>query len=117
MNLARLLGGQPFFAGETISLADLQVAPALAFFTTTPEWTALGAPYQNLVEWLTRMEARPNMKATTWESGYQDGHRGVIGRLATLAPGGDSRRRTVSNRCCAATPGHESAPAGPPEPA
>jgi glutathione S-transferase len=65
--LARLLGEQGFFAGETLSLADLQVAPALAFFTETPEWQGLGAPHQNLVEWLMRMEARPSMKATTWE--------------------------------------------------
>src|SRR5258705_11880919 len=44
--LARLLGGQPFFAGETISLADFIVAPQLAFFTQTPELTALGVPAQ-----------------------------------------------------------------------
>jgi len=65
--LARLLGGQPFFAGETISLADFIVAPQLAFFTQTPEWPALGAPHKNLVAWLARMEARPSFKATTWE--------------------------------------------------
>ena len=34
--LARLLGEQPFFAGEAISLADLLVAPQLAFFRMTP---------------------------------------------------------------------------------
>ncbi|MEA3197344.1 MAG: glutathione S-transferase [Gammaproteobacteria bacterium] len=65
--LARLLGGQSYFAGETLSLADLQVAPAVAFFTATPEWKELGAPHQNLVAWLTRVEARPGMRATTWE--------------------------------------------------
>ncbi len=65
--LARLLGGQPFFAGETISLADFIVAPQLAFFTQTPEWSALGAPHKNLVAWLARMEARPSFVATTWE--------------------------------------------------
>lgn len=65
--LARLLGEQAFFAGEAVSLADLLVAPAIAFFTATPEWAELGAPYPNLVAWLKRMEARPSMQATTWE--------------------------------------------------
>ena len=65
--LARLLGGQPFFAGETMSLADLLVAPQLGFLSQTPEWSVLGAPHPNLVAWLTRMEARPSMQATTWE--------------------------------------------------
>jgi glutathione S-transferase len=65
--LARLLGEQPFFTGDTLSLADLLVAPGVAFFTATPEWAELGAPHANLVAWLTRMEARPSMKATTWE--------------------------------------------------
>jgi glutathione S-transferase len=65
--LARLLDAQTFFAGESISLADLLVAPAVAFFTATPEWAELGKPHANLVAWLQRMEARPSMKATTWE--------------------------------------------------
>jgi glutathione S-transferase len=65
--LARLLGEQPFFAGEVFSLADLMVAPAIGFFTLTPEWTELGAPHANLVAWLSRMEARPSLTATTWE--------------------------------------------------
>jgi glutathione S-transferase len=65
--LARLLGEQSFFAGEDLSLADLMLAPAISFFTATPEWAELGAPHQNLVAWLARMEARPSMKATTWE--------------------------------------------------
>ncbi len=65
--LARLLGEQPFFAGDALSLADLLVAPGVAFFTATPEWAELGAPHPNLVAWLARMEARPSMKATTWE--------------------------------------------------
>jgi glutathione S-transferase len=65
--LARLLGDKPFFAGDALSLADLLVAPQLAFFTATPEWTELGAPHANLAGWLARMEARPSLKATTWE--------------------------------------------------
>ncbi len=65
--LARLLGQQPYFVGDTITLADLMLAPAVEFFTQTPEWTALGAPHANLGAWLARMQARPSMKATTWE--------------------------------------------------
>jgi glutathione S-transferase len=65
--LSRLLGEQEFFAGDSLSLADLIVAPGVAFFTATPEWTELGAPHSNLVAWLGRMEARPSMRATTWE--------------------------------------------------
>jgi glutathione S-transferase len=65
--LARLLGDQPYLTGDTLSLADLLVAPAVAFFTVTPEWSALGAPHANLASWMTRMQERPSMKATTWE--------------------------------------------------
>jgi glutathione S-transferase len=65
--LARLLGEQPYFAGEALSLADLMLAPAVEFFTIIPEWTALGAPHANLVAWMKRMRDRPSMKATTWE--------------------------------------------------
>jgi glutathione S-transferase len=65
--LARLLGDQPFFAGDAPSLADFMVAPGIALFTMTPEWAELGAPHANLVSWLARMDARPSMQATTWE--------------------------------------------------
>ncbi|WP_407180400.1 glutathione S-transferase family protein [Bradyrhizobium sp. STM 3562] len=65
--LARLLGQQPYFAGDALSLADLMIAPAMAFFRQTPEWPALGTPHPNLVAWLDRMEGRPSMQATTWE--------------------------------------------------
>jgi glutathione S-transferase len=65
--LSRLLGDQPWFAGETMSLADLLVAPQLDFFTETPEWAPLSAGRPNLVAWLARMNARPSMAATTWE--------------------------------------------------
>jgi glutathione S-transferase len=65
--LARLLGDQPYFCGEAISLADFLVAPQISFFTQTPEWSMLGAPHANLVAWLARLEARPSLQATTWE--------------------------------------------------
>jgi glutathione S-transferase len=65
--LARLLGEQPYFTGDTLSLADLMIAPAVELFTGIPEWSALGAPHANLVAWMARMQERPSMKATTWE--------------------------------------------------
>jgi glutathione S-transferase len=65
--LARLLGAQPYFAGEAVSLADLMLAPAVEFFTIIPEWTVLGAPHGNLVSWIKRMQDRPCMKSTTWK--------------------------------------------------
>jgi glutathione S-transferase len=65
--LSRLLGAQPYFAGETVSLADFMLAPAVEFFTIIPEWTALGEPHANLVSWMKRMRDLPSMKATTWE--------------------------------------------------
>jgi glutathione S-transferase len=65
--LVRLLGEQPYFAGDTVSLADLLIAPQIDFFTQTPEWLVLGAPHANLVAWLARMAARPSLTATTWE--------------------------------------------------
>jgi glutathione S-transferase len=65
--LARLLGEQPYFAGDAVSLADFLIAPQISFFTQTPEWSVLGEPQANLVAWLARMEARPSLQATTWE--------------------------------------------------
>jgi glutathione S-transferase len=65
--LANLLGDQPYFAGDGLSLADILVAPAVDFFTVTPEWAVLAAPHANLVAWMKRMQDRPSMKATTWE--------------------------------------------------
>ena len=50
-------------AGEALSIADLMLAPQLAYVAATPEGrdllkgTALGA-------WLERMSARPSMLAT-----------------------------------------------------
>src|SRR5271167_1053912 len=65
--LARLLGGDAFFAGESISLADLILAPQLEFLSQTPEWGPLTANNPNLGSWLQRMNTRPSMRATTWE--------------------------------------------------
>ncbi len=65
--LAGLLDGQPYFTGATLTLADLLLAPQLDFLQQTPEWEALAAAHANLRRWLTRMQARPSLLATTWE--------------------------------------------------
>jgi glutathione S-transferase len=65
--LSRLLGSQAYFAGDSVSLADILVAPQLDFLAQTPEWTPLTAASPNLVAWLDRMNARASFQATTWE--------------------------------------------------
>ncbi|MGI8841707.1 MAG: glutathione S-transferase family protein [Caulobacteraceae bacterium] len=65
--IARLLGGQAFLAGDRFTLADAMVAPQMDFLAQTPEWAALTAPHPNLVAWQERMEARPSLAATTWD--------------------------------------------------
>jgi glutathione S-transferase len=65
--LSRLLGTKPYLASDTLSLADLLVAPQLDFLKPTPEWTSLTAPTPNLVRWLDLVTARPSFQATTWE--------------------------------------------------
>jgi glutathione S-transferase len=65
--LGRLLGAQPYFTGDTLTLADLMLAPQLDFLEHTPEWQPLTANHTNLRQWLARMQARSSMQATTWE--------------------------------------------------
>jgi glutathione S-transferase len=65
--LARLLGDQPFFAGEALSLADLMLVPHLAFLADFDEGRTLIADHANIAAWVDRMEARPSMVATSWD--------------------------------------------------
>ena len=64
--LAALLGEQPYFAGATLTLADVLLAPQVDFLQQTPEWDTLAARHRNLQLWLDRMNARPSFAATTW---------------------------------------------------
>ncbi len=66
--LARLLDDKSFLAANTVTLADLMVAPHMDFLAQTPEWEPLTRGRRNLVDWLARMSARPSMRATTWEA-------------------------------------------------
>jgi glutathione S-transferase len=65
--IGRLLGGHTWMAGDEISLADLLLAAHLSMFAQAPEGAQILREYENLSGWLTRMEARPSMKATTWD--------------------------------------------------
>jgi glutathione S-transferase len=61
--LDRLLGRQPFLAGDRLSIADIMLAPQVDFFAATPEGQAL-LKGTRLEAWLERMNARPSMIAT-----------------------------------------------------
>jgi glutathione S-transferase len=65
--LTRLLGDEPYFGGDRVSLADLIVAPQIDFFVGLPEWAPLTANNGKLVAWLERMIARPSLAETTWD--------------------------------------------------
>lgn len=66
--LSRLLDRKPFLAAQTMTLADLIVAPHMDFLAQTPEWSQLTRGRDNLVEWLARMSERRCMASTTWEA-------------------------------------------------
>jgi len=61
--LNRLLGDQPFLAGDRLSLADLMLAPQLYYLALTPEGAAI-LEGTALMAWLGRMNARASMRAT-----------------------------------------------------
>jgi glutathione S-transferase len=61
--LDRLLGEQSFLAGAQLTLADLMLAPQLAYLAATPEGNAI-LKDTALLAWLERMKGRASMKAT-----------------------------------------------------
>jgi glutathione S-transferase len=65
--IARLLSGDAYLAGEAISLADIHTICHLGFLPLYAEGQALLAPHPHLSQWIARMEARPSVQATTWE--------------------------------------------------
>ena len=65
--VARLLGEQSFMAGESLSLADVVLAPQISFLTEFDEGRTLLGRHANLAAWMSRMDARPSMQATTWD--------------------------------------------------
>ena len=75
--IARLLDGHSWMAGNTISLADLLLAPHLSMFVQAPEGAQMLQEHENLRSWLARIEVRPSMAATTWDR--------LLERVATTA--------------------------------
>ncbi len=64
--LQRLMGTAPFLAGDSISIADLMLAPHLAMFRMTPEGQGL-LQDSSLNGWMDRMAARSSFQATERE--------------------------------------------------
>ena len=62
--VARLMGDEPYLAGERISLADLMVAPLFYYFSRLPEGEAPFADNPTLEPWLRRMEERQSFQVT-----------------------------------------------------
>lgn len=62
--LEDILGGQTYFAGEAVSLADLAAVSHLDILAITPEGADMlaGSP---LLSWLNRMASRPSVAKTT----------------------------------------------------
>lgn len=65
--LDRLIGDNPYVAGDEISIADLMLAPHLEYFSISPEGVTVLAPYPRLTAWLKRIQERPSMRNTSWE--------------------------------------------------
>ncbi len=66
--LSDILGDKPFFAGDSLSLADIMVASQADFLAQCPEWGPLSQRAPNVPAWLERMSARPSFRATTWDA-------------------------------------------------
>ncbi|MDO9336000.1 MAG: glutathione S-transferase family protein [Caulobacter sp.] len=59
--LEGLVGDGPWLLGEPLTLADIHLAPMVAYFAGTPEGGALLAGFPRLSGWWRRVAARPSM--------------------------------------------------------
>jgi glutathione S-transferase len=59
-----MLDGGTALAGEGLSLADLHLAPVLAYFVRTPEGQRLLPSYPGLRRWWEAIAARPSVERT-----------------------------------------------------
>lgn len=62
--IERLMGGGPWLVGAEPSLADLWLAPVLAYFRMVPEGQAALEARPALAAWFARIEARPSFRNT-----------------------------------------------------
>ncbi len=62
--LEKLLGDQPYLAGENLSLADLHISPIFSYFTTTPESGPILEDKPGLNRWWDNIKTRDSMAKT-----------------------------------------------------
>jgi glutathione S-transferase len=62
--LARLLDDQSFFAGDSISLADLHAYPMLCYFALAPEGRARLDTHPTLARWFAQIQMRDSVVRT-----------------------------------------------------
>jgi len=61
---ARLMGDQPYMAGDRITLADLMAIPLLYYFARQPEGEGAIAEHPALRPWMRRIEERQSFQVT-----------------------------------------------------
>ena len=59
-----LLEDHAWLAGDALSLADLHVAPVMAYFSGTPEGQRLMPEHPKLTRWWAAVSSRPSMAKT-----------------------------------------------------
>ena len=62
--LAAVAGDSPFFAGTTLSLADLHAYPMLRYLFLAPEGQAAIGEHRAVAEWLARLGTRASVQRT-----------------------------------------------------
>lgn len=62
--LQSILGGNAFFAGPTLSLADLQAIPVFAYLAATPEAARIFDANAGLKRWWDKVSAMPSVQRT-----------------------------------------------------
>jgi glutathione S-transferase len=62
--IERLMGAGPWLVGAELSLADLWLAPVLAYYRMVPEGQATMGARPGLAAWFGRIEARPSCRNT-----------------------------------------------------
>src|SRR5216683_5741336 len=62
--IARLMGDEPYLAGERVSLADLMAIPLFYYLGRLPEGEAPLAEHPNIRPWMRRIEQRQSFQVT-----------------------------------------------------
>ncbi len=57
--IGRMIGSKPFIASQSLSLADIMVAPIMSYLRHTAFGTENLAANQNILDWIERIEKRP----------------------------------------------------------